>query len=432
MSFVMDNLGIESGELTIGGVKVSDLARKYGTPLYILDEDKIRQNCRDYVEALKTYYPAESKVLYASKAFCCKGIYPVIKSEGLGADVVSGGELFTACLGNMPGEELYFHGNNKNDSEIELALERSVHAIVVDSIYELKKLSKIAEAMGKRARVLFRVKPGVDIHTHEFVQTGQEDSKFGLSLVNGEAFEAFSIAKGLENIDIMGIHCHIGSQIFEAEGFNVAINRIAGFVREIKDKLNVETHELNLGGGQGIKYTQKDDPLPITEFAKYIALSVVEIFKNNNLTLPKLLLEPGRSIVGNAGITVYTVGSVKTIPNVRKYISVDGGMGDNPRYMMYGSEYEALRVREPLDNKKAIVTIVGKYCESGDVIIKDGELPEVEPEDLIAVQCTGAYNYSMASNYNRIPRPAAVIVSNGEDRILVRRESYENLVILDK
>jgi len=274
---------------------------------------------------------------------------------------------------------------------------------------------------------LIRVNPGVEVHTHEFIQTGQEDSKFGVSLQN-DAFEVITLAQSMKNIEFLGLHCHIGSQIFETEGYTVAISRIAEFVHQI----NLEIKELNLGGGFGIRYTLKDNPLPIEKFVETIANTVVKIFGEYELDLPKLILEPGRAIVGDSGITAYTVGAIKEIPNVRKYISVDGSMADNPRHALYGSEYEVLNISGPCKQPQETVTIVGKACESGDIIAKDVQLPRVEPAEWIVVECTGAYNYSMASNYNRLPRPAVVIVSKGKDRVLVKRENYEDLVILDK
>ncbi|MCL2739778.1 MAG: diaminopimelate decarboxylase [Oscillospiraceae bacterium] len=432
MPFVMNNLSVMENRLAIGGVKISSLVRKFGTPLYIMDEDKIRENCREYVRALKENYPGESQILYASKAFCCKGIYPIIESEGLGADIVSGGELYTANLADMPGEKLVFHGNNKSENEIELAMEHGIYSFVVDGEYDLKLINRVADEMGKIANILIRIKPGVEVHTHEFIQTGQEDCKFGVSLLGDEAYNLFKVAKDMANIKFLGMHCHIGSQVFETEGFTIAISRLAELARKLKDELDINTRELNLGGGQGIKYVEADKPMTIKDFAAHICQSVAGIFKDYELPLPKLILEPGRAIVGDAGLTAYTVGAIKDIPGHRKYISVDGGMGDNPRFALYGSEYTALRVHDPLDRKTELVTIAGKCCESGDIIAENCKLPKVESEDLIVIQCTGAYNYSMASNYNRIPRPPVVIVKDGQSRVLIKRESYEDIGMLDK
>ncbi len=432
MDFVMNCLSVgESGNLNIGGIDVSEIAKEYGTPAYIMDEDEIRKNCRVYTGAMREYYDGKGIVLYASKALSCKYIYRVMKEEGMGIDVVSGGELYTALKAGFPPERIYFHGNNKTDDEIELALDNNVGRIVVDNVFELERLNKCAGQRGMTAQILFRIKPGIDAHTHSFVQTGQIDSKFGVALETGEAEEIIVKADSMPNINVVGVHCHIGSQIFELAPFELAAEKMMNFIGDLKDKHGIVIRELNLGGGYGIKYTESDTPIDYDKYIQAVSEVVRGISEKRNVELPFIVMEPGRSIVAEAGLTVYTVGGVKEIPGIRTYISVDGGMGDNPRYILYQSEYEAVRVRNPLDEKKITATIAGKCCESGDILVESAKLSEIKPGDLIAVLATGAYNYSMASNYNRIPRLPVVMVSGGETKLAVRRETYEDLVALD-
>lgn len=432
MDFVMNCLSVnESGNLSIGGCDVADIAKEYGTPAYIMDEDEIRRNCRVYNKAMQEYYGGNGLVLYASKALSCKYIYRVMKEENMGVDVVSGGELYTALKAGFPAEKIYFHGNNKTDDEISMALKNGVGRIVVDNVFELDTLNKIAGELGKTADILFRIKPGIDAHTHSFVQTGQIDSKFGVALETGEAEEIIKTADKLPNINVVGVHCHIGSQIFELAPFELAAEKMMNFIGDLKDKYGIEIKELNLGGGYGIKYTESDTPIDYDKYIQAVSNVVRSISEERNIPLPFIVMEPGRSITAEAGLTVYKVGAVKHIPDVRTYISVDGGMGDNPRYILYESEYEAVRVHEPLAEKNMTATIAGKCCESGDILIKDAKLPDIKNGDLIAVLATGAYNYSMASNYNRIPRPPIVMVSGGETRLAVKRESYDDLIAND-
>ncbi len=432
MDFVMNCLSVnESGNLSIGGCDVADLAERYGTPAYIMDEDEIRGNCRVYNKAMREYYGGNGLVLYASKALCCKYIYRIMKEENMGVDVVSGGELYTALKAGFPAEKIYFHGNNKTVDEISMALKNGVGRIVVDNIFELHVLNKIAGELGKTADILFRIKPGIDAHTHSFVQTGQIDSKFGVALETGEAEEIIKTADGLQNINVVGVHCHIGSQIFELAPFELAAEKMMNFIGDLKDKYSIEIKELNLGGGYGIKYTESDTPIDYDKYIQAVSKVVRGISEKRNIPLPFIVMEPGRSITAEAGLTVYKAGAVKHIPGVRTYISVDGGMGDNPRYILYQSEYEAVRVYDPLAEKNMTATIAGKCCESGDILIKNAKLPNIKEGDLIAVLATGAYNYSMASNYNRIPRPPIVMVSGGEARLAVKRESYDDLIAND-
>ena len=427
--FVSKDLSVnEKNHLVIGKNDTVELAKKFGTPLYVIDEDLLRENCRVYKNAMDKYYEGNGLVLYANKAFCTKYTCRVVKEEGLGVDVVSGGELYTAIQADFPMNKVYFHGNNKTVDELTMAVENGVGNVIVDNIYELEKLNEIAKEHGIVQNIMFRIKPGVDAHTHSFIQTGQIDSKFGVALENGEAFEICKIANEMTNVKVNGVHCHIGSQIFEIEPFCKAAEIMMNFVGDLKDKLGMEIEQLNLGGGYGIMYTEHDDPVPYDDYIKHVSEIVKSVAEKRGVKLPFILMEPGRSIIAPAGITLYTVGGIKDIKNVRKYVSVDGGMGDNPRYILYESEYAAVIANNANAPKTEKVTVAGKCCESGDLLLKDAMMPEIHVGDTLAVLATGAYNYSMASNYNRIPRPAVVAVSNGEAKVVVRRESYEDLV----
>lgn len=427
--FVSKDLSVnEKNHLVIGKNDTVELAKKFGTPLYVIDEDLLRENCRVYKNAMDKYYGGNGLVLYANKAFCTKYTCRVVKEEGLGVDVVSGGELYTAIQADFPMNKVYFHGNNKTVDELTMAVENGVGNVIVDNIYELEKLNEIAKEHGIVQNIMFRIKPGVDAHTHSFIQTGQIDSKFGVALENGEAFEICKTANEMTNVKVNGVHCHIGSQIFEIEPFCKAAEIMMNFVGDLKDKLGMEIEQLNLGGGYGIMYTEHDDPVPYDDYIKHVSEIVKSVAEKRGVKLPFILMEPGRSIIAPAGITLYTVGGIKDIKNVRKYVSVDGGMGDNPRYILYESEYAAVIANNANAPKTEKVTVAGKCCESGDLLLKDAMMPEIHVGDTLAVLATGAYNYSMASNYNRIPRPAVVAVSNGEAKVVVRRESYEDLV----
>ncbi len=427
--FVSENLSVnEKNHLVIGKNDTVELAKEYGTPLYVLDEDLLRKNCRVYKNAMDKHYDGNGLVLYANKAFCSLYTCRIAKEEGLGVDVVSGGELYTAIKADFPMDKVYFHGNNKTAEELELAVNNNVGHIVVDNIYELELLNQIAEKAGIVQHIMFRIKPGVDAHTHSFIRTGQIDSKFGVALENGEAFDIIEKAVKMPNVKVDGVHCHIGSQIFDIEPFCKAAEIMMNFIGDLKDKLNLEIDILNLGGGYGIRYTQSDDPVPYDGYIRHVAEVVKDTAEKRNVKLPYILMEPGRSIVAPAGITLYTVGGVKDIKNVRKYVSVDGGMGDNPRYILYQSEYEAVVANNADAERTEKVTIAGKCCESGDILLNDTMMPEIHVGDTLAVLATGAYNYSMASNYNRIPRPAVVAVSDGKSKVVVKRETYEDLI----
>ena len=427
--FVSDCLGTnEEGHLTIGGCDTVSLSEEYGTPLYVMDENKIRSTCRMYQSSFQKYYGGRGMTVYASKALSCKGMCRIMKEEGLGLDVVSGGELYTALEAEFPAERIHFHGNNKTPEEIRMALECGVGDLIVDNLTELENIRQIAGELGKIARISLRVKPGIDAHTHQFIRTGQIDSKFGFALETGEAMQAAKAAASFENIELKGLHCHIGSQIFDTEPFVLAAEVMLTLMSDIKRETGVEIEKLNLGGGFGIKYVDSDTPIAYDRYMELVSKAVSDKCKALGLNIPFILIEPGRSIVGEAGITLYRVGTIKTIPGIRTYVSVDGGMGDNPRYILYQAEYTAVVANKaslPVDTK---VTIAGKCCESGDLIQENTLIQPVEVNDILAVLSTGAYNYSMASNYNRIPRPAIVLANNGKSSVMVRRESYEDLL----
>lgn len=427
--FVTSSLGAnEKGHLTVGGMDAVELAEKYGTPLYLLDERTIRGHCRTFQQSIDDNYGGKGLSVYASKALNCKEMCRIIKEEGLGIDVVSGGELYTALSVDFPPEKIVFHGNNKTADEIKMALESGVGRIVVDNLTELRTIEKMANELGKKPGVMIRIKPGIDAHTHNFIRTGQIDSKFGFALETGEAFEAVREVLEQKNVTLKGVHCHIGSQIFEIEPFKAAAEVMLGFIAKVKNELSYEIKELNLGGGFGIRYLKDDDAKLYKTFMEQVSVTVKETCAGLGLNIPFIMIEPGRSIVGPAGTTLYTVGAVKTIPGIRNYVSVDGGMTDNPRYILYQSEYSvavANKINEPADY---VATVAGRCCESGDLVQENAKIQTPEPGDILAVFCTGAYNYSMASNYNRVPKPPIVMISEGKSKVIVKRETYEDLV----
>ncbi|MFE4572281.1 diaminopimelate decarboxylase [Paenibacillus chitinolyticus] len=415
------------GHLEVGGVDTTELAARYGTPLYVVDEALVRRRCREFVDAFQAS-GLKFQVAYASKAFCVMAMCRIIAEEGLSLDVVSDGELFTALQAGFPPERIHFHGNNKTPAEIEMALDAGIGCFVVDNFTELRMLDAIAGSKGKRVPILLRITPGVEAHTHEYISTGQIDSKFGFDLGNGAAFEAVQESAAANHLILLGVHSHIGSQIFEVEGFRVAAEKVAQFASQVRDELNVVFSVINLGGGFGIRYVEGDTPLPMSTYVEAIAEAVKTRFEAVSYPMPEIWIEPGRSIVGDAGTTLYTVGTNKDIPGVRKYVSVDGGMTDNPRPALYQSQYEAMLANRASEPSQETVSIAGKCCESGDMLIWDVELPLVQTGDILAVASTGAYNYSMASNYNRIRRPAVVFVKDGMADMAVKRETYEDLV----
>lgn len=415
------------GHLEIGGCDVTELVRRFGTPLYVMDEALIRQRAREFVEAFKAS-GFKFQVAYASKSFCVMAMCRLVEEEGLSLDVVSDGELYTALKAGFPAERIHFHGNNKTPFEIEMAVNADIGCFVVDNFTELYMLNEIAGSKGKRVNALFRVTPGVEAHTHEYISTGQTDSKFGFDIGSGQAKQAIEQAGALPHIEILGIHSHIGSQIFEVEGFRMAAERVAEFAVEVRRDLGITFRVVNLGGGFGIRYVEGDMPRPIAEYVRAITDAVRESFDKSDYPLPEIWVEPGRSIVGEAGTTLYTVGTFKTIPGVRKYVAVDGGMTDNPRPALYQSRYEAMLANRADEPATEVVSIAGKACESGDMLLWDVKLPAARTGDILAVFCTGAYNYAMASNYNRIRRPAVVFVKDGQADLVVRRESLEDVV----
>jgi diaminopimelate decarboxylase len=427
----------EEGHLEIGGCDCVELAKQFGTPLYVLDENCIRQNCRRYLNTLKEFYKGESNVVYAGKAFLTLGICKLIEQEGLWLDVSSGGELYTALRAGFPPQRILLHGNNKSLEELALALDNDVARVVVDNLYELQLLNKLCIEKKKKAKILLRVTPGIDPHTHRFIDTGQVDTKFGLNLKNGQAMEGIKMALYMEGVELLGLHCHIGSQLLRMGPLLRAARVMVDFLREIKEATGVELKELDVGGGLGIRYLSSHNPPTIEEFAERLSKTIEKEIKENGLSLPVLLLEPGRSIIGEAGITLYRVGAIKEVSfskngrlHKRIYAMIDGGMSDNPRPQLYNAKYEAIVANKASKPPQINYAIAGKHCET-DVLIWDVLLPPLEPGDILAVQSTGAYNYSMASNYNRFPRPAVVLVREGKADLLVRRETYEDLLKAD-
>lgn len=416
----------DQGHLTIGGCDTVELVKTFGTPLYVMDEEHIRAICRDYYNSFCKYNGTE--VIYASKAFMTMAMARIIAQEKLGLDVVSGGELHTALKAGFPPQRIYFHGNNKAPQEIEYAIKSKIGRFVVDNPYELELLNSIAEVLGERAKILLRIQPGIEAHTHEYIKTGQIDSKFGMAIATGQALEFCQKALQMPMLDLMGFHCHIGSQIFEMDSYRHAAEVMMGFIKEVKERLGFVARELNLGGGFGIYYKEGDTPAPVGRFAEVIMSAVTQKATDMGIAPPKVIVEPGRSIVGTAGTTLYTIGTIKHITGVRTYVAVDGGMGDNPRPALYQAKYEAMIANRANEEAGSLVSITGKCCESGDMLIWDIFLPEMSSGDILAVSSTGAYNYSMSSNYNRLPRPAVVLVRDGQADLIVRRETYDDLL----
>ena len=432
MNLLYNHLSVnQDGHLAIGGLDTVELAKVYGTPAYIMDEDAIRAMMRTYLDAAHTYFGADALPLYASKALCFTGIYRIAAEEGMGVDCVSGGELYTAKRAGFPAERIYFHGNNKTDADLQMALDMGVGHVVVDNREELEALDALAANAGKTQRILLRITPGIDPHTHRAISTGHIDSKFGSAIATGQALEITKLALSKKHLALEGFHCHVGSQIFDIDPFRDAAHIMLQFIADVKAATGFEAVELNLGGGLGVPYTEDDRRI---DYAAVIA-EIGEIVRTRAAALgvatPRIILEPGRSLVAAAGVTLYTVGSVKQIPGFRNYVSVDGGMPDNPRYALYQSRYTALIADRATAPKDYIATVAGRCCESGDLIGEGMPLQAPRRGDTLAVLCTGAYNYSMASNYNRIPRPPVILVRGGKARVAVRRESFADLVRLD-
>lgn len=432
MIHTRDTLKInEKGHLEIGGADCVALAEQFSTPLYVFDEAYIRRMMRIYQDTINTEYQGKGLVLYASKAFSCEAVYSIARSEGIGVDVVSGGELYTALRAGFPADKITMHGNNKLPYEIEQALDARIGMIVVDSHSEADFIEREVEKRGIVQNVLIRINPGVEAHTHAYVQTATPDSKFGFSVANGAAEEITGYVLSKPHLRLHGYHCHIGSQIFEKQSFVLAVRKNLAFMAEMKAKLGFEADSLNMGGGFGIWYAEGDAMIDVDGYADYLRAlisTVKEGCAELSLRLPYLYLEPGRSIVGEAGITLYTVGAIKEIPGIRKYIAIDGGMFDNPRYALYQSKYTAILANRAAEDATELVSIAGKCCESGDLIGVDFNLPKANTGDILAVLSTGAYNYSMASNYNRNLIPPVVLVKDGKAEYIVKPQSYEDLV----
>lgn len=419
-----------SAQLTIGGVSALDLAEKFGTPLYVYDAEKILKIASAFVSSLKDNY-GNGLILYASKAFCCKGIYNLLSELEIGADVVSGGELFTAKKAGFDISKVVFHGNNKSYEELFDAVKYGVKYVVVDSMSEIDILNDICYKFGRKQEILIRVNVGVEAHTHRYIQTAKIDSKFGFSIENGDAISVIKYANIKSNLIVSGLHSHIGSQIFEIKSFIVAVEKIAKFYKTVKDKLGLELRALNLGGGFGIRYVESEPVFTEKSYydeIKTICEKVVKEFSAKSLLKPFLMFEPGRAIVGEAGYTLYTVGTIKEITGIKTYVSVDGGMFDNPRVALYSAKYEFVYAADTAKAKDKIYSVAGKCCESGDILAENVSLPEVKPGDILAVRSTGAYHYSMASNYNRNLTPAVVFIRNGKSYLTVKRQDYKDLI----
>ncbi|WP_121615013.1 diaminopimelate decarboxylase [Virgibacillus halodenitrificans] len=413
----------ELGHLEVGGIDTTYLASKYGTPLYVYDVELIRKNCRSFVQTFNNLN-VNAKVAYASKAFSSIAMLQVIKQENLCLDVVSEGELYTAIQADFPTEKIHMHGNNKSEEELTMAIENNIGCIVIDNFNEIHLLESLLEKHEKQMGVLLRVTPGIESKTHQYIMTGNEDSKFGFNLNNGQAEKAFCLLHEHSRIQFKGLHCHIGSQIFETDRFLIAVELLFQELNTWKEKHGYTPEVLNLGGGFGIRYTEKDNPIPYEFYIEELVKAVRNHSRKMGIPMPEIWLEPGRAIVGNAGITLYTIGSQKHIPGTRDYISINGGMTDNLRPALYQAKYEGVIANKASHPPVRDVSVAGKCCESGDMLIWDLPVPEVNNGDVLAVFSTGAYGYSMANHYNRLPKAAVVFVENGTEKLVVRRESY--------
>lgn len=430
---ICDNISVNGrGHLTFAGYDTVELAEKYGTPLCLMDENKIRDHVRGYKAAMEKYFPAGSAPEFAGKAFSCRQIYRIMAEEGIDIDVVSPGEIYTAATAGFPMENSFFHGNNKTDSDLRFAIENKVGHIVVDGEDELFALNRIAGAAGIVQKILLRLTPGIDPHTHKKISTGAVDSKFGVPIETGQALELVKKALELKNVSLSGFHCHVGSQIFESRPFTDAAEIMLDFIAEARDRLKFTAGTLNLGGGFGVRYTESDPAIDYGEKIAEVAAALQKKCSALKLEMPAILMEPGRSIVADAGMTLYTVGSVKEIKGYKNYVSIDGGMTDNPRYTLYESPYTVILASRADAAKNFTATVAGRCCESGDLIQENVAMPKPCRGEILAVLTTGAYNYSMASNYNRVGRPPVVMLNSERDYVAIRRETYEDICSLDE
>ena len=431
--FICENISrSDNGELCLANIPLRSLAEKYGTPFYAYDENRIRERCRTYLSAVREAFDGNAKVMYASKAASFRRLYEIMAEEGMGIDVVSSGEIHTAAIAGFPLEMAYFHSNNKTDADIAFAIEKGVGYFVVDNVEELYAIERIAGARGVTKKVLLRITPGIDPHTYSAVATGKVDSKFGSAIETGQAEEITRVALSLPHVSLKGFHCHVGSQVFDSDVYIRTADVMLSFVKSINDNIGFLAEELDIGGGLGVRYTEEQPSIDIAENIKKVGAYMKMRAAELGLRLPEISFEPGRSIVADAAITVYTVGTVKRIPGYKTYVSVDGGMTDNPRYALYGAPYTILPVSDEGYDDTEICSVVGRCCESGDILQENVKMPKcIKRGDLIATLTTGAYNYSMASNYNRIPRPPVVMLRDGESYLAVRRESVEDITSLD-
>lgn len=430
---ICENISVsESGVLRFAGRDTTALAEKYKTPLYLMDEDRIRQNCRTYLSAARNAFGEYCRIMYASKAASFKRIYEIMREEGMGIDVVSAGEIATALRADYPLENALFHSNNKTDADIEYAMENGIGYFVVDNAEELYAIERTAEKSGKTQKILLRITPGIDPHTYEEVATGKVDSKFGSAIETGQAEEITKIALSLPHIKLSGFHCHVGSQVFDSSVYEATVDVMVRFLSDMGKSLSFTTDVLDIGGGFGVRYTASDPVIDIAAAIENVAKRLKTRVAEYNIPMPTVCFEPGRSIVADAGMTLYTVGTVKKIKGYKNYVSVDGGMTDNPRYILYGSKYTLLPANRMFDRRDTVCSVVGRCCESGDIIQENVYMPsDIERNDIVACLTTGAYNYSMSSNYNRIPRPPVVMLCGGKDYLAVRRETLDDITSLD-
>lgn len=428
---LFNNMSIENNELIINGNSTIELAKRFKTPLYVLDGDYVKSMCREIKNSFK-HDILKTEILYASKAFSCKSIYKLIENEGLSIDVVSSGELYTAIKADFPMGKIYFHGNNKSEFELKMALTNNIHRIVVDNLAELELLEILCNENNKKINILLRINPGISAHTHEYVQTAKEDSKFGISFKSTNLVNAINLCIKSSYIKLVGLHCHIGSQIHEASSFYNAMTVMIKNYKILETRYNLNMTELNLGGGFGVFYDEEDLPILDFSFLSDLTSKCYELIKSNNLFIEKLIIEPGRVLIANAGTTLYKVGFSKKTITDKNYIFIDGGMSDNPRPALYQAKYQACIANKMDNNYNTLYTVAGKCCESSDILIHDIILPTATRNDILAVSSTGAYNYSMASNYNRIPRAAVIMIENTVAKLIIERESLEDLITLDK